>query len=227
MTTRRAALPRKHRSQAERSAETKRRLLEATIDCIVARGYARTTTTEIVSRAGLTRGAQLHHFVDRDTLLLAAVDYLFECGIKEFNRAFAARAPERDENEAAVDLSWQAFGGRFGIAWLEMLVASRADQQLANAVGTVATRFGQKLLEFGSSFTSLPVEEFALSQSFEVAVMLGLLVTGIASDRGEYEATRVAVIELLKEFIHALGKDPGMLARVLRKTAPLRPDRTR
>ena len=59
--------------------------------------------------------------------------------------------------------------------------------------------------------------------------MLGLLVMGIAADQEEYEATRVAVIELLKEFIHALGKDPGMLARVLRKTAALRPngDRTR
>ena len=128
-----------------------------------------------------------------------------------------------------MDLSWQAFGGRFEIAWLEMLVASRADKQLANAVRTVAARFGQKLLESGSSFTSLPVEEFALSQSFEVAVMLGLLVMGIAADQEEYEATRVAVIELLKELFHALSKDPGMLARVLRETAPSRPngDRTR
>jgi AcrR family transcriptional regulator len=225
MSAHAAAAPRKRRRQAERSAETKRRLLEATIDCIVERGYARTTTSEIVSRAGLTRGAQLHHFVDRDTLLLAAVDYLFECGMKEFNRAFAARAPEQDGNDAAVDLSWRAFGGRFGMAWLEMLVASRADKQLAHAVRAVATRFNQKLLEFGSSFTSLPVEEFALSQSFEVAVMLGLLVMSIAADKREYAAGRVAVIELLKEFIRALGKDPEMLARVLRKAAPLRPNR--
>jgi len=59
--------------------------------------------------------------------------------------------------------------------------------------------------------------------------MLGLPVMGIAADQREYEAARVAVIELLKEFIHALGKDSGMLARVLRKTAALRPngDRTR
>ena len=128
-----------------------------------------------------------------------------------------------------MDLSWQAFGGRFGIAWLEKLVASRADKQLANAVPTVATRFAEKLLEFGSSLSSLPVEEFALSESIEVAGMLGLPVMGIAADQREYEAARVAVIELLKELFHALSKDPGMLARVLRKTAPSRPngDRTR
>jgi hypothetical protein len=47
----------------------------------------------------------------------------------------------------------------------------------------------------------------------------------IAADKREYAAGRVAVIELLKEFIRALGKDPEMLARVLRKAAPLRPNR--
>ncbi len=208
---------RKRRTQAERSAETKRRLLDATIDCIVERGYARTTTTEIVQRAGLTRGAQLHHFADRDTLLLAAIDHLFERGLAEFSRSFARRSPKEDENDAAVELSWQAFGSRFGIAWLEMLVASRADRQLAGSVRTVAARFGQKLLEFGSSFSSLPVEEFALSQSFEVAVMLGLLVMGIAANERDHEAGSRAVIELLKEFIHALGRDPQMLGRALRK----------
>jgi hypothetical protein len=56
-------------------------------------------------------------------------------------------------------------------------------------------------------------------------MMLGLLVMSIAADKREYAAGRVAVIELLKEFIRALGKDPEMLARVLRKAAPLRPNR--
>jgi len=209
---------RKRRTQAERSAETKRRLLDATIDCIVERGYARTTTTEIVKRVGLTRGAQLHHFVDRDTLLLAAVDHLFERGLKGFARAFSKRRMQEDENDAAVELSWEAFGSRFGIAWLEMLVASRGDRRLADSVRTVGGRFNRRLLEFGSSFSSLPLDEFALSQSFEVALMLGLLVMKIGATEKEYEAGSRAILELLKEFIHSLAKDPGLLRRVLEKT---------
>jgi AcrR family transcriptional regulator len=214
-----ASLPiRKRRTQAERSAETKRRLLDATIDCVVERGYARTTTTEIVKRAGLTRGAQLHHFVDRDTLLLATVDHLFERGLKEFARTFSKRRRREDENDAAVELSWEAFGSRFGIAWLEMLVASRGDRRLADSVRTVGGRFNRRLLEFGSSFSSLPLDEFALSQSFEVALMLGMLVMKIGATEKEYEAGSRAILDLLKEFIHSLAKDPGLLRRVLKKT---------
>jgi AcrR family transcriptional regulator len=216
------AAPRTRRTQAERSAETRRRLLDATIDCIVERGYARTTTTEIVRRAGLTRGAQLHHFVDRDTLFLAAVDHLFERGLREFARAFADRDPNEDENDVAVERSWAAFGSRFGIAWLEMLVAGRADKQLGEAVRTVAARFSGKLLEFGSAYSSLPVEEFAVSQTFEAVLMLGLLAMSIPADQDEYEPHSRAVIELLKEFIHFIPKDPGVLRRALDKGA-LRP----
>ena len=219
MSSSRSSKVRKRRTQAERSADTRRRLLEATIDCIVERGYARTTTTEIARRAGLTRGAQLHHFADRDTLLLAAVNHLFDRALEEFGRAFSGYRARADANDAARDLAWQAFGGRFGIAWLELLVASRGDRQLADSVRTVSGRFSDKLLEFGSSYSSLPIEEFALSQSFEVAVMLGLVVMGIAANREESEKGSRQVIELLKEFIRSLQRDPGLLGRVLRRSA--------
>jgi len=48
--------------QDEKSAETRRRLLDAAILCVIERGYANTTGSEIAERAGLSRGAQLYHF---------------------------------------------------------------------------------------------------------------------------------------------------------------------
>ncbi len=45
------------RTQAERSALTRAQLLDATVECLSALGYARTTTTEIAERAGLSRGS--------------------------------------------------------------------------------------------------------------------------------------------------------------------------
>ena len=38
------------------------RLLDATIGCLVDYGYAGTTVTRIAERAGVTRGAQVHHY---------------------------------------------------------------------------------------------------------------------------------------------------------------------
>ena len=52
--------------QDEKSAETRRRLLDAAILCVIERGYANSTGSEIVERAGLSRGAQLYHFPTRE-----------------------------------------------------------------------------------------------------------------------------------------------------------------
>jgi hypothetical protein len=51
-----------HLKQDEKSADTRRRLLEAAIMCWIKGGYANTTGSEIAERAGLSRGAQLYHF---------------------------------------------------------------------------------------------------------------------------------------------------------------------
>ena len=45
-----------------KSAQTKKRLIEGAIRCIVKFGYSRTTTSRVAAEAGLSRGAMLHHF---------------------------------------------------------------------------------------------------------------------------------------------------------------------
>src|SRR6266487_4699878 len=63
----------RHRTQAERSEHTRELLLDATIECLVEVGYARTTVHEICLRAGLSRGAQQHHFTTKAELMASAL----------------------------------------------------------------------------------------------------------------------------------------------------------
>src|SRR3954451_937937 len=63
-------------SQEERSRAMRRRLLEATIECLVDHGWSGTSTTLVSQRAGVSRGAQLHHFPTKNDLVLAAVEPL-------------------------------------------------------------------------------------------------------------------------------------------------------
>ena len=66
------------RSQAERSTATREALLDATIACLVEDGYANTTTSRVAERAGVSRGAHLHHFKTRTALVAAAMGRLAE-----------------------------------------------------------------------------------------------------------------------------------------------------
>lgn len=77
MSTARGAVPIR-RAQAGRSAATRARLLDATIECLVEHGYTGTTTTAVAQRAGVSRGAQLHHYGTREQLVAAAVGHLAE-----------------------------------------------------------------------------------------------------------------------------------------------------
>ena len=50
------------RSNVERTATTRRKVLESTIACLYEHGYTATTTAMIAQHAGISRGALLHHF---------------------------------------------------------------------------------------------------------------------------------------------------------------------
>jgi AcrR family transcriptional regulator len=62
------------RSNIDRSATTRGKVLEAAKTLFIAKGYADTGTPEIAAKAGMTRGALYHHFEDKRALYLALVE---------------------------------------------------------------------------------------------------------------------------------------------------------
>src|SRR5437764_1294066 len=99
--------------QADRSRETKRKLMEATVDCLVERGWAGTTTVLVAERAGVSRGAQLHHFRTRGELVAAAVEYVGVQSVQDMLRRADALRDNQDRTLAVVEF----------IAELDTLVA--------------------------------------------------------------------------------------------------------
>src|SRR5437867_3287963 len=94
-----------------RSRATRVALLDAALESLVERGYAATTTIETARRAGVSRGAQLHHFPTKATLLTAAVQHLLERRLTDFRATLAGLDPSRDRLDAATDLLWAMFNG--------------------------------------------------------------------------------------------------------------------
>lgn len=125
------------RTQEERSAATQNLLLDATIDCVVELGYAGASTTAICERAGVSRGAQLHHYPTKAALVAAAIERLFA----ERHREFSASLGGAPDLEAAVRRLWEIYTGKTFYAWVELLVASRTDPELRDHLRRVDEAF--------------------------------------------------------------------------------------
>ena len=63
-------------TKAEQADATRTALSAAARQLFTERGYAATSTTEIVERAGVTRGALYHHFAAKDDLFRAVFEQL-------------------------------------------------------------------------------------------------------------------------------------------------------
>jgi AcrR family transcriptional regulator len=122
------------RSQEERSAATRQLLLDATIDCLIDLGYAATSTTEIVARAGVSRGAQVHHFPTKNELVRSAVAHLAVRQAEELRRQYDRASGTGDRVSRAMDLLWSAFTGPLFVASLELIVAARTDPALRSSL---------------------------------------------------------------------------------------------
>ena len=125
---------RPRRTQAERTAETRRALLDATLQALVDVGFKGTTTTEVARRAGVSVGALQGHFPTKTELLTAAVEYSLNRRIEEFEVLMAGLDPAADKLDEAIDLLWSMFSGPTFTAWHELWVATRTDPDLAAAV---------------------------------------------------------------------------------------------
>jgi AcrR family transcriptional regulator len=117
----RRAAPRVRRSNEERSAETRGRLIEATIDCLNKVGYAATTTILVSDTSRVTRGGMLHHFPSKVELLIATAEFCLE-------RMSEERRQKRAEGSTAFALEVER--GRFGVALTEIMLGSRSDPEL-------------------------------------------------------------------------------------------------
>lgn len=128
--------------QDERREETRGRLVEATVACLVERGYANLTTAEVAQRAGVSKGAQLYHFPKKDDLVVAALEHLFSERIEASKKIISALPKDlRSRIGAVVDELWPVYKGNTFYAWLELAVASRTDIALHEAVLRASRKF--------------------------------------------------------------------------------------
>ncbi|MGH2985626.1 MAG: TetR/AcrR family transcriptional regulator [Solirubrobacterales bacterium] len=134
------------RSQSERRAQTRRRLLEATIESLIEVGYAGTTIRRVTERAGVSQGAQSHHFPHRVDLVATAFEHLAEQRIERYRE----RAAELGEDRAArvralLDLLWEDFSSPLFTVAVKLWVAAAEDAELRERLVPVEKRINRNV----------------------------------------------------------------------------------
>lgn len=133
------------RTQAERSAETREKLLRATIELLCEQGIAQLTTALVDERAGVSSGARVHHFPSKIDLVVAATAQTYqEAEVLGRKRAISARTAANPLREYAADCMSVYFDWPF-IAALEVVVTARTDAALMARLCPVLDRFHRSM----------------------------------------------------------------------------------
>jgi AcrR family transcriptional regulator len=135
-----APRPRVRRPQAERSAETRRKVLAAAVKSLHELGYSATTTLTIARIAGISLGALQHQFPSKAELMAGVVAELSRRRAAAFRSALKGIAHPRERLLAMHDVAWDLTMQPEYAAVLEIALARRSDPDLARETATVYAR---------------------------------------------------------------------------------------
>lgn len=170
------------RTQAERRATSREKILDAALRCLAERGYAGTTFPEVLRRAGLSNGAMWRHFRSKAELLVAAV---LHAEANLVPQDLDPPAPEQSATalvDTAVEHLWDYAHSSAFQALIELLRASRSDPELRAAL---VTRDNDAAEIFFTTCTRHLGPTLAQHPTFRHNVrMLGLALYGTALTEG-------------------------------------------
>jgi AcrR family transcriptional regulator len=209
------ALPR--RSNAERSASTRTKLIDAAIELLHTGGYSATTTILVADHARVSRGAMLHQFPTRIDLLVAVAQHIVD-GQRRYieERIYGgALSPGMERLPVAQQASWHMQSQPTSIALLEIMLATRNDAQLAKRLAPIvkqriaARRDAVKRATTESGLTATDARKLETLIELHQASLRGLaLELMFTRDAATVENSRQLLMQYERTFLETLVPRP-------------------
>lgn len=201
----RAAGPRR-RTQSERRAETRQRLLDAAVESLIEVGYAGTTIRRISELAGVSQGAQSHHFPHRVDLVASAFERLAESRIDRYGERARKLSGDRAARvRALLDLLWEDFSSPVFTVAVKLWVAAAEDEELRERLVPVEKRIHANMARLSAEVAGELAAEPGFDRKLAVAMntVAGLALTrefdpsGRASKGNQWPYHRAALERML------------------------------
>ena len=168
---------RPRRSQAERSAGTRMRLVAAAIDALNRLGYSATSTVLVADLARVSRGAMLHQFSTKALLMAAVIEASYADHLEAYRAATNGEQDAAIQLQIVAEVAWDRFRAPSGIAQTEIWMATRSDPELAAVVLPIHDAiFEQSKQAQHRRFIACGLDDRALSD--------GILIHNVALLRG-------------------------------------------
>lgn len=177
--------------QAQKSAMTRDRILDAAIHCFITLGYTNVTTAKVASAAGVSRGAMLHHFPSKTELIQAAVEYLHDKLLEEYTervKSIPKSLRGKKRRRAGIDAYWKYLTGDLFVAYHELCVAGRTDTELKDILERSSVTFDEHALESNAELFKEwhdRGDRFLLAMDVTKFMMEGMAVGQLVTDRDE------------------------------------------
>lgn len=200
----------RRRTQEERSASTRERVIGATIDCIVEEGLHATTAARIAARSGVTWGAIVHQFGDKDSVLHSVIERNAEVYTNLLTEALDSAGPTPRERIAAlIDTTWKYINEPAAFAFNELIIHNRTthNEALQRQQEQLATTNLETMWERFFAGFDIPRATLDTVRNLTMATLQGLSIMRLISvgTRPRYNKE----IAALKEFAQDLIDPPA------------------
>ena len=193
------------RPQKDRTAATRAAVLEATIELLVARGYAGTSTRLAAEKAGVSLGALQHHFRTKAELTVEAMRFVSDRLAGEFVSAIPRDGDEVERIALALDRLFVVFRGPTFAAALELHLAARTDEALGEPMRQLLledqARIRQSAIELMPGVEDRPGFDSWLQMSVSAIRGLAVATMGIEDVEAEWRQLRDQLVESATELL--------------------------
>ena len=169
------------RTQDERSKDTQQRVIAAALEMLRRKGYAGFRVSDVAEAAKVSRGAQTHHFPTKDSMVLAALEHIFEQSTEKSLQRVQALKPNDDVIAAFLQDGEDFFFSPFFAVALDLLNLGTHGTKFHKRVKAIARENRLRVEEAWS--TALVARGVAEKLAGDILLLSFSIVRGLAIRR--------------------------------------------
>jgi AcrR family transcriptional regulator len=195
---------------------TRRKVLDATVQSILANGYYQTSSNQVARAAGVTWGTLQHQFGTREALMLEVLNDEWERMQVEITTARAGGDTLEERLEAMMTILADYYGSRTYLALLEILLDLTQDPNMSAETRKAALAHGRSLSRawqplFAQTLGDAAEDEEIVRYAFKalrgylIGDSIASRLTGAGVDSGERRFVIQGVAAAVRAEAHSRG----------------------